>query len=92
MLCRFVTKPLLQGDRGQLCQTNWCSYNSDNLTDEVEEQVHIFYHITIVFAHSTVTNEEDHVSRSKGWAELTPIQNLLTLSTPIGAPARMFSQ
>ena len=69
----------------------------DNLTDEVEEQVHIFYNMhnhlhNNVFAHSTVTNDNDHVSRSKGWAELTPIQNLLTLSTPIGAPARMFSQ
>ena len=25
-----------------------------------------------VFAHSTVTNEDNHVSRSKGWAKLTP--------------------
>ena len=32
------------------------------------------------------------VSRSKGWAKLTPIQSLLTLvlATPLGTPARMF--
>ena len=33
--------------------------------------------------------DDDCVSQSKGWAKLTPIQSLLTLSTPVGAPARM---
>ena len=26
----------------------------------------------------------------RDWAELTPFQSLLTLSTPLGAPARVF--
>ena len=42
------------------------------------------------FAHGTVINEDDdnHVSGSKGWAKLIPIQSLLTLSAPIGQQLR----
>ena len=42
--------------------------------------------------HNTYSSHNNCVSRSKGWAKLTPIQSLLTLSPPIGAPARMFSR
>ena len=47
----------------------------------------------IVFAHGTVTNydeeeEEDRVSRSKGWANWTKLTPINTF----GAPARIFPQ
>ena len=45
----------------------------------------------IVFAHGTVTKDNQPLCQ-RAWTKLTPIQSLLTLSTPLGAPARMFSQ
>ena len=54
--------------------------NSDESGSESKEGTYKLHNN--VFAHGTVTN-------LKGWRKLTPIQSLLTLSTPLGAPARI---
>ena len=55
-------------------QASWFSKQQAVEFPQVQTSLH-----NNVFAHGTVTND-DHVSQSKGWAKLTPIQSLLTLS------------
>ena len=91
MLCRGVLEGggatgLLNKGGGEQ-QASWFSKQQAAEIPQVLTSLH-----NSVFTHGTLTKDANCVSQSKGWAKLTPIQSLLTLSTPLWAPARMFPQ